>query len=427
MEEGRVARWLKHPGDTVHKGDVLAEIETDKATMDLEAYDEGIFETVLVAEGETAPIGRPIAVLGTGGPSAALPTSDATAAPVETAAEPPSMPPKAPETAPTLPPAPPDVVPETPVPSLPARRDRAAAWVTTTSPLARALARRNGIDLGTLTGSGPGGRVVRADVEEAIARMAPAGAPSPVPSSPVPSRMPVGPSPATAEDDVEEVLLTTIRRVTAERLTKSAAVPHFSLTSVVDAEPLLALRADINETIAASQERVSVTDLLVKACARALRDHPQANAAWGGDKILRHRRIHVGIAVAVPDGLVVPVVHDADRLALTEVARGAHRLEERARVGQLSVEDLDGGTFTLSNLGMLGVDHFTAVLNPPQAAVLAVGAAKPEAVVRDGEVVVRTTMKVTLSVDHRVLDGATAAAFLADLVRHLEHPLGIVI
>ena len=233
--------------------------------------------------------------------------------------------------------------------------------------------------------------------------------------------------PPAAEGDVEEIALNNVRRVTARRLTESAAVPHFYLTSIVDAERLLDFRAEINERLAASGTKVSVTDMLVRAAALALRAHPNANSSWGGDKILRHRRIHVGVAVAVEDGLIVPVVRDADRKSLAEIAAEVRDLAERARARKLTPDEFTGSTFSISNLGMYGIDHFTAILNPPEAALLAVGAATEEPVVRDREIVSRRTIKLTLAIDHRVLDGAKAAEFLRDLKAILEEPLRIVV
>ena len=232
-------------------------------------------------------------------------------------------------------------------------------------------------------------------------------------------------APAIQPDD-EEIPLTTIRRVTARRLTESAAVPHFSLTSVVDTERLLAFRAEVNAALAEASGKVSVTDLLVRACAVALRAHPQVNSSWGGDTIVRHRRIHIGVAVATDAGLIVPVIRDADRKTVREVAADARSLAERAHAGTLAPSEFSGGTFTISNLGMYAVDHFTAIINPPEAAILAVGAATPTPVVRDGEVVVHSILKLTLSVDHRVVDGAPAAAFLRELKNIVQEPLRIV-
>jgi pyruvate dehydrogenase E2 component (dihydrolipoamide acetyltransferase) len=405
MEEGVVSRWLKAEGDMVHKGDLLAEIETDKATMELEAYDEGVLQRLLVPEGATVPIGQPIAVIGDG-----TPTSTA-APPAEPMPAPPAAPPA--EPTPAHPAAP------------PASGPGAAATQIPISPLARRIARDHGINLATVVGTGPGGRIVRADVEAAVAAAeahpasGPAAGPAPRPSQPT--------TVATAPADDEEVPLSTVRRITARRLTESAAAPHFYLISVVDAERLLAFRTEVNDRLGQTGTKVSVTDLLIRACAVTLRAHPQVNSSWGGDKILRHRRIHVGVAVALDDGLIVPVVRDADRKSIGEIGTEAHALAERARAGRLTPDEFTGGTFTISNLGMYGVDHFTAVINPPEAAILAVGAATEEPVVRDGQLVGRTTIKLTLSIDHRVLDGATAAAFLRDLKDTLEEPLRIVV
>nr|MDQ2876320.1 2-oxo acid dehydrogenase subunit E2 [Actinomycetota bacterium] len=236
-----------------------------------------------------------------------------------------------------------------------------------------------------------------------------------------------GPAAGWRADDEEEVPLTAIRRITARRLTESAAAPHFHLTAVIDAGPLLAFRSDVNGRMAAAGTKVSVTDLLVRACAVTLRMHPQVNASWAGDKIIVHRRIHVGLAVAVDDGLIVPVIRDADRKTLSETAAEARGLADRARGGKLTPEELTGSTFTISNLGMFGVDSFSAVINPPEAAILAVGAAAEEPVIRDGQVAAGMTIRLTLTSDHRVLDGATAAAFLRDLKDALQEPLRIVI
>lgn len=295
--------------------------------------------------------------------------------------------------------------------------------------------------MATIKGSGPGGRVVRADVEAAVARAGgaqrearpvtgppPAGVREPVSPAPAPiSATATGTAASAAPAEVEELPLSTIRRVTAERLAKSLEAPHFYLTSVVDAERLLAFRADVVRATDGGGVKVTVTDLLIKACAKALRAHPEVNSSWGGDRIFKHLRVNIGIAVAVPEGLVVPVVKDADNKSIAEIAAEAHTLAGKARDGKLSLEDMSGGTFTISNLGMFGVDHFTAVLNPPQAAILAVGAAKPEPVVRDGELAVSTVMRVALSIDHRVLDGASAARFLADLRDLLQDPIRILL
>ena len=408
MEEGTIARWLKQPGDQVSRGEVIAEIDTDKATMDLEAYEDGVLERILVGEGSTAPIGQAIASLA--GPGGAP-------APAATVARAPAS-----EPAPAAPA--PSVAPENPAASL-GTSDRPVAPTSSplSSPLARSLARRHGLEIADIVGSGPGGRVVRADVEAAIGdgRAAVAAMATPGPLATPSSGAERG------GDDVEIVPLGNLRRRTAERLSISAQVPHFSLTSVVDAERLVAFRGEVNRGLDDSTKKISVTDLLVKACATVLRGNPEINSSWDGDKLLRYRRINIGLAVAVPDGLAVPVVQDADRKSVREISAESRALAERARQGKLSLNDIGGGTFTISNLGMFGIDQFTAVLNPPQAAILAVGAARSEPIVRDGAVVAGTTMKLTLSVDHRVLDGATAATFLAELCATLENPLRIVV
>jgi pyruvate dehydrogenase E2 component (dihydrolipoamide acetyltransferase) len=410
MTEGVLSQWLKDEGAPVHRGDVLAEIETDKATMELEAYDEGVLERHLVAPGTTVPIGQPIAVIGDGTGTAPTPAAPPPAAPAQPATATVSA--AAPAPAPAVP------APVAPAAPAPAVQPAPGAPGVRTSPLARAMAREHGIDLTKVTGTGPGGRIVRADVQAAITAAAPTPQPAPAPA-------PTPPAPAAAGD--EKIPLSAVRRITARRLTESAAAPHFYLTAIVDAGRLLGFRAEINQRLAASGVKISVTDLLVRACAVTLRAHPEVNASWGGDHILRRAAIHVGIAVALDDGLIVPVIRDADRKSVGEIAGEAHALADRARAGKLTPDEFTGSTFTISNLGMYGIDHFTAVINPPEAAILAVGAATEEPVVRDGQVVPATIMKLTLSIDHRVLDGASAAAFLHDLVQVLEEPLRIVV
>ncbi|HET8616353.1 MAG TPA: dihydrolipoamide acetyltransferase family protein [Actinomycetales bacterium] len=427
MEEGVLSLWLKHEGDSVSKGDALAEIETDKATMELEAYEDGVLEQVLVPEGTTVAIGGRLAVIGDGSGSgsratAGGPPAQTGATPQPTAAETSSS------TAPSSPTS--DV-------ATPLGATAAPGGQLRTSPLARRIAKEHGIDLAQVSGTGPGGRIVRADVEAAVqqGRRAPqpAGGTKGAPAAPgtAPSATVAAPVAQPLPDD-EVVPLTAVRRITAERLTQSAAAPQFYLTAVVEADRLLALRKDVNAGLASRSTdgaavKVSVTDLLVRVCALVLRQHPEVNASWGGDAILRHRRVNVGVAVAMDDGLIVPVVHDADTLPLADIAARTRDLAERARAGRLKPDEFSGGTFTISNLGMYGIDHFTAVVNPPEAAILAVGAGTQEPVVRDGEVVVRTIIKLTLTSDHRVLDGATSAAFLRDLKAALENPLSVLV
>jgi pyruvate dehydrogenase E2 component (dihydrolipoamide acetyltransferase) len=430
MQEGTVSTWTKNVGDRVEKGDVLAEIETDKATMELEAYDSGVLERIVVDAGKTVPIGEIIAVIGDGsgagaggGTGAAVSAGEATPAAPAADAQPEPPVSASPATPTATPVAPAPAAPSAPAtPSAPAAPSANGSAGTTVkaSPLARAMARDAGLDLSTVQGSGPGGRIVRADVQDAIAALGarPAAA-APAPTS---SALPTGP-------DVEEVPLNNVRRITAKRLTESMQqAPHFYLTRAVDADELVAARARINAGLAAvagegQPTKVSVNDVIVKAVAMALRAHPEVNVSFAGEKLLRHRRIHIGVAVALPDGLIVPVIRDADTLTITQISAQTRDLATRARAGKLKPEEFSGSTFSVSNLGMFGVDQFTAVINPPEAAILAVGATKQEPVVRDGAVVVGNTMRVTLSIDHRALDGATAAKFLADLVGLLENPL----
>lgn len=448
MEEGELSRWLKKEGDQIHKGDVLAEIETDKATMDLEAFDEGILEKLLVTEGTLVPIGQPLAVIGTGTtddttPSEAGSDSESGAgkettdpAPEASAvAEPEPSDEDAPEE-----PAPEQSEPEQSEPGQPVSAQSTPAEPphpsslgdVRMSPLARRTARQHHLDVTTIAGTGPEGRIVRADVAEAIAA-AEAQTPAAEEETTHSASADGGATPrktaagAVTPSDSETVPLSKIRRVTARRLTESQSVPHFFLTSVINAERLLALRLEINERLAESGTKISVNDLLVRACAVALRAHPEVNASWGDDAILRHHRINVGIAVSLDDGLIVPVITDADRKSVSEISAETRALAERARAGKLAPSEFSGGTFTISNLGMFGIDQFTAVINPPEVAILAVGAATEHPAVRDGQLVNVPKIALTLTVDHRVLDGATGAAFMRDLRSILEEPLRIVV
>jgi pyruvate dehydrogenase E2 component (dihydrolipoyllysine-residue acetyltransferase) len=431
MEEGELIAWVKQEGDQVRAGDVIAEVNSDKVEMEVESPADGTLVRHSAAEGDVVPVGAPIATLateaedllggilgpaeeagggnGNGAGSAAAPAGEA-----------------APAAAPEPEPAP---IGDGPRPVVPAARRRATEL---------------GVDLAAVTGTGPDGLIRVADVEAAAtATHPPAGAPQPQPPvGGAPAGRVAGPgedgaplstapasAPASAPTDVEEVPLSAMRRVVARRLVESMqSAPHFYLTVTVDAEPLLGFRAELNRQLAPRDEdlKVSVNDLIVKACAVLLRANPDLNVSFGGDKLLRHKRVNVGIAVAVDGGLVVPVVRNADQKALTQLAREAGELIGRARAGKLAGDDVGGGTFTVSNLGMFGIEQFTAVINPPEAAILAVGAALPEPVATDQGVEVRRRMRLTLSIDHRALDGATGAGFLQQLKTTLEHPLQIV-
>ncbi|TFB77268.1 2-oxo acid dehydrogenase subunit E2 [Cryobacterium glaciale] len=432
MEEGELSRWMKQVGDEIHKGDVLAEIETDKATMDLEAFDNGILEQHLVAAGALVPIGEPVARIGdgsnivTGSAAPAAPTAVAdkaavvappadAAAPVAAAAPAPAAP--APTATPT------GELRTSPTPTGELRTSPAPTGELRTSPLARKIGREHGIDLHTIAGTGPQGRITRTDVDTAIlAQASVAAVPAPTPAAVVPTS-----AAASAAADSVDVPVSRIRAVTARRLTESQAVPHFFLTSVVNVERLVDFRAEVNESLAALGTKVSLNDLFVRASAVALRAHPEVNASWGDGVIRRHHHVNVGVAVATDDGLLVPVVTDADQKSLGAIAVETRALAGLARTGGLSLGQMTGGTFTISNLGMFGIDSFTAVLNPPEAGILAIGAATDVPAVRDGVLVSLPTVKITLTVDHRVLDGAVAAAFLRDLVTLLEEPLRIVL
>ncbi|ORX16775.1 dihydrolipoamide acetyltransferase [Mycolicibacterium wolinskyi] len=383
MEEGVIIAWHKNIGDRVERGDILAEIETDKAIMELESYDEGILERMLAGEGDRVPIGIPIAVIGDGSGASTEPVGAPTPAPAPAA----------------TPPAP------APAPAAPqASGDRPKA-----SPLARKIAAENGVDLAAVTGSGPGGRIIRKDVENVR-----------------PAETPAAPTPV--EGDFDAVPLTTLQRVAAKRLTESKqTAPHFYLTAAVDVTALLAFRETVNDSLrAADGPKVSVNDFIVRAVASALRSNPGVNVSFGGDVLLHHHGVHIGVAVAVEAGLVVPVVRDADRKSVSQIAVETKEMAGRARIGKLRADEMSGGTFTISNLGMFGIEQFAAVINPPEAAILAVGAATDELRLIDGEVVARKILRLTLSADHRAIDGATGAVFLRDLTTLLENPLRIV-
>ena len=431
MEEGAIASWHKHPGDRVEIGDVLVEIETDKATMDYEAYESGTLSEILVNEGATVSIGTPIATLDDG---------KTAAAPAPAATAPASASAVVPEDAPE-PVAPEPVAPEhlavghttpAPVTSPAAAREHVAATVHSgpdglfASPLVRRLAREHDLDLSTVSGSGPGGRIIRADLNDLLSE-------TPAPTTPRSvSRAPVSSGPIVDEKRAsQEMTVSKSRRVIARRLSESAqTIPHFFVTAVADVEELMEMRIDLNErALAAGQSKISVNDLLIRACALALREHPEVNASYVSDEstvLLVHNRINVGVAVASKNGLVVPVIVDADRKSTSEISAESKALAAQANGKGLSIDQMSGGTFTISNLGMYGVEEFTAIINPPEAAILAVGTTTREAVVVGNQVVPRRRMRFTLSADHRIIDGALAAQFLQTLSGIIEHPWRIV-
>ena len=414
MEEGTIATWHKHPGDHVRAGDVLVEIETDKAVMEYEAYDNGVLSEILVTEGQTVPIGAPIALL------------DATSADHQASAAAAAPPAAAPATAPAAGTAPaPDRTPATPAaPPTPTLEPTAAADRLVASPLVRRLAREHQLDLRDVRGTGPGGRIVRRDLTEMLEHR------SQIHEAFTELR---GQAVVLTDEKrgSEAVPVTSTRRVIARRMSESArTVPHFYAMAVADASPLVRMRRDLNgQLTAVGRPKVSVNDLVVKACALALREHPGVNSSYVDDTsttMLVHRRINIGVAVASEHGLVVPVITDADQRTVTDIGAETHRLMSRASERRLTVEDMSGGTFTISNLGMFGVEQFTAIINPPEAAILAVGATTAEPVVVDGAVEAGYRLRYTLSSDHRVIDGALAAQFLQTLTTYLENPWTLV-
>ncbi len=415
MEEGTVLSWMKAVGEEVAVGDELVEIETDKANMVYEADVAGTLVEILAEEGATLPIGEVIARVGDAGDAPAAgnggaPESEAPAEPdgPEAGAAPESEPaqaeaPAAPESAPT--------------PS------RAPGERIKASPLARRIAGERGIDLAGLSGSGPGGRIVKADVEGAESQPAPSAAPE-VPGPPTAPPPGTAERPETARGSATEVGLTKLQQTVARRMAESkATAPHFYLTSEIDMSRAVEARSRIKAASGDGEVVPSFNDMVVKACAVALREFPRANGAYRDGKVEEYSRVNVGIAVAAQDALVVPTVFDADTKGLRQIAVESRQLAERVRDGKITPPELSGGTFTVSNLGMFGVTSFSAVINPPQAGILAVGAINEVPVVRDGEIVPGHRMSVTLACDHRILYGADGARFLARVRDLLEEPV----
>ncbi len=398
MEEGQVVRWLKSEGEEVSSGDILAEIETDKATMELVARGDGLLRTILLGEGGTAAVGTVIGVIaGAEEDIAGLIPADgagSTAPGPETSPRPDGGPPPAPDGDGHTPPAV-DVPP-------PAPGERIKA-----SPVARRLAEAEGLPLEAIAGSGPGGRIVKRDVVKAAERRVAPVVPPPLPDA-----------------DFEDVPLTQMRKTIAKRLVESIGpVPHFFLTVDVDMSRTVDARRRFNARLEKEGVRISINDIVLKAAAVALRRHPECNAHWGGNHVRRFNRVHLGVAVAIDDGLITPVVTDADRKGLAQIALEVRELASRAREKRLTPEEYTGATFSVSNLGMFGIHEFTGVINPPEAGILAVGAVADRPVAVDGAVRVRPQMKMTMSCDHRVIDGAQGSRFLATLQGILEEPL----
>jgi pyruvate dehydrogenase E2 component (dihydrolipoamide acetyltransferase) len=403
MESGTIVKWLKSEGDQVEKGEPLYELDTDKVTQEVEAEASGVLLKITVAEGE-ADVGTTIAVIGEQGEDVSAISGAAPPQVAEMAQEEGSPgPAREPERERAR-----EVTAAEPVADVPTiEHGNGAGGRIKASPLARRIARERGIELGSLKGTGPEGRVVAEDVERAAAGPAPAAAPTAV---------------AVPPGEVERIPLTSVRRTIARRLTEAWQAPAFQIAMSADMTRAQGLHDRLAEQTKEGEARTTVTDILTKACAAALMRHRAVNALWADDAIELHPSANVGIAVAIDAGLVVPVIHQAERRTIAELAAARADIVGRARAGKLRQEDLDGGTFTISNLGMFGVEQFVAVLNPPQAAILAVGAIEPKAVPTETGFEARPLMTMTLTCDHRALDGATAADFLRAVKDFLEEP-----
>jgi pyruvate dehydrogenase E2 component (dihydrolipoamide acetyltransferase) len=439
MEEGRLVKWLKNEGDAVKSGEALAEVETDKAIMELVARGDGVLRKRLIGEGDTAPVGTLAGVIATAdenidalvagagktAPAAGAPAPEKVVANQQETAGASSIPRRAEESQGEASTPPQQKVADVPsaapaAGTAPAPSGSAAPAATgdvRSPPLARRLASERGLDLHSVQGSGPNGRIIKRDIEAAAAAgaAAPRAAASAAPSAPAIPR----------EGDFHDEPLTQIRKTIAKRLGESIGpIPTFYLTAEFDLTRVMEMRKAMTEL--GDQFKVSVNDVLLKATAVALSQHPEVNAHWLGDKIRYHNRVHLGMAVATDEGLIVPVIWDADRKRMSDISREAKELAKRARERKLKPEEFTGSTFSVSNLGMFGIDQFTAIINPPEAGILAIGTSEEKLVVVNGEPVVRNRVRVTMSCDHRIIDGAVGAKFLQTLRRLIENPLMLV-
>ena len=421
MEEGQISRWLKKEGDKVSMGEPLAEIDTDKATMEMQALANGVLRKILIGEGESAPLGQLIAVIGEPNEDIASVVAEAPA----TAPKPEEQ--KKPE---------PEKAPEPPAPAPQAKAAAAASAQPQSrvdngrqpqapatdsgrmivSPLAARMAAEAGIDLRSLQGSGPNGRIIKKDIEAALSQ--------PKVQAATPLRLVE--SPQVGASAYRDEPATEIRKVIAKRLVTSLGpVPHFFLTTDIEMDRAAEMRRGINALD--PDLKISINDIIIKVTAAALMQHPQVNASFQ-EKIVRYyEHADIGVAVAIEDGLITPVVRAADQKSLSQIAAEVRELAERARSRKLKPEEYTGATFSISNLGMFGIDEFTAVINPPEGGILAIGAMTPKPVVRDNEIVIRQMMRVTMSCDHRIIDGATGAKFLQTFKKILENPLYLVV
>jgi pyruvate dehydrogenase E2 component (dihydrolipoamide acetyltransferase) len=411
MEEGTILQWLKAVGDEVKRGDELVEIETDKANMTYEATDEGVLIEIIAGEGDTLPIGEVIARIGAAGDEHMPPAA------------------KAADGSRTARASPKDEQDPAPAPAFVQGAERAATPAADgdgrvkASPIARRMARDLDVELSDVAGSGPGGRIVKADIEAAASRQ-PVAAEAPPPRQPT-----TAPSPEGAKGEVQVVELNRLQQTVARRMAESkATVPHFYLETEIDMTEAVKVRAELKQ-LAGDAPAPTFNDMIVRACALALRQFPRANGSYRDGRVELYSRVNVGVAVAAQDALVVPTVFDADRKPLGEIAASTRALAQKVREGKITPPELSGGTFTVSNLGMFGVTNFSAVINPPQAALLAVGALQPKPVAEreSRRVAVRDTMGVTLACDHRILYGADGAQFLARIRELLERPLAMAL
>jgi pyruvate dehydrogenase E2 component (dihydrolipoamide acetyltransferase) len=447
MEEGRLVKWLKNEGDALKTGDVLAEVETDKAVMELVARADGVLRKRIASEGDSSPVGTLLAVIAApdenidaliaGAPKpAAAPASASASATGGAATEGTTAPAPEPASQTSEPVHQrPDVRrPEAPPMQQPPRPAAGSGFGviassqaptatdgkrSRSSPLARRLASERGVELAGVRGSGPGGRIVKKDIESAAAAPRQAARTAAAPAKKAPRFI-------TRDGDYQDIPNTQIRKTIARRLAESIGpVPTYYLTAEFDAGRAADMRAQLKEL--GDEYKVSFNDIVIKAVANALSEHPEVNAWWMGDHIRHFNRVHVAMAVAIPDGLITPVIFDADRKGIGQIGAEARDLAEKARARKLTPEQYTGSTFSVSNLGMFGIDQFTAIINPPEAGILAVGGVEAKPVVENGAVVVRQRMRVTMSCDHRVIDGATGAKFLQTVKRLFENPLLLVI
>ncbi|MDT5122333.1 MAG: hypothetical protein QOC96_1815 [Acidobacteriota bacterium] len=438
MEEGQIARWLKQEGDKVSMGEPLAEIDTDKATMEMQALGNGVLRKILIKEGESAPLGQIIAVIGEPDEdiSALLKQADSTSAQTQAPTQAQTDKAEKVEAATEQKPQP-ETAKATATASASgngaqaATGDGQASGRLIVSPLAARMAAEAGINLRSLTGSGPGGRIIKRDIEAAMstsqqtdagAAQAPQRRLHAVQPGTQPAQTPSVEGASPYRDEPTSVMRQTIAR---RLVTSIGPVPHFFLTTEIEMDRVVEMRRAVNELDA--ELKISINDVIIKVAAAALIQHPQVNASFQDRNVRYYERADIGVAVAIEDGLITPVVRAADQKSLSQIASEVRELAERARSRKLLPEEYTGATFSISNLGMLGIDEFTAVINPPEAGILAVGAVTPKPVVRDGLIVVRQMMRVTMSCDHRVIDGATGARFLQTFKRLLENPLLMIV